>query len=180
MRASLFAISAIAVAWLAIVGVTAPAGATETIIPDGVWWSQLTRDEQINVVEGEIDGFRSGVGVGVGQELLTGTRALVDWLADHKVLAREEKAGRLSTAEFDRIQHADIAAEGAAEGAVNARSGPTLPNSDFPRTFGSYADAITDFYTDHPDTATAWVSEVMLCLSTPPVASCDAVAKHHR
>jgi hypothetical protein len=121
---------------------------------DRQWWMALTRHERILVVEGEIDGITNGW-----------YRAFTEY--DTKV---ELQMLTLKLRNADDWVTLD-------RQLANAYQREKALAPAFSKTFGTYVDAIDDFYARYPKISDVTVGEVMQCLSDKPWKSCAHIAK---
>lgn len=137
----------------ALVFVSGPARATESVTFDGVWWQGLTRGEKIVALEGILAGIDSGYSSGWWGG---GSYILNAYMTSQQRAAVMNRRFRTLTVESD--------AERAAAPA-------------FSKTFGTYVDEIDVWYEAHPKrTSVEPVNLLEGCFANKPIiSSCDDV-----
>jgi hypothetical protein len=129
------------------------AGATTFIEPDGVWWSSLSSREQNDALTGAVNGYVTAqVQVRRSDEFLATNEALVEasTLSDAQRMAVSSK---IEKALRDAHSYAFTA-----------------------KPISAYVDAMTQFYSEHPEAQRMNFVYALECIEDKPDATCKAVA----
>jgi hypothetical protein len=132
-------------------------GATTSVSVDGAWWASLTQNEQYAAVEAIADSYPVGYTSGYIDGRLSALNAFSQSLLESRMPAAQQS--RLFAL-------------------YSKHAGGPLPKARplFRKTFASYVDGITYFYSRHPEAQELTISNMLTCVQDNPDMSCDAVA----
>lgn len=118
------------------------------------WWTHLTREEKLKVVEGEIDGLVNGW-----------WHAFTDYDTKVWLMLINDKLKKSS----------DWTLLDKELGKVSRNVKGTQPS--FSKKLGCHTNGIDSFYDAYPSASQVTVGNIMQCLSDKPWKSCATVAK---
>jgi hypothetical protein len=135
------------------------AGATETVITDGVWWNSLTKGEQGYVMFGATSAYTTGY--------FNGSLAATSYYTTLITAVPE----RMKSTPAQTKKYYDTISGVMKSMALHA------PPDFSEKPIAAYIDGMNYFYSNHPEASKLDFSYVFACIQNKPTRSCDDVAK---
>jgi hypothetical protein len=134
------------------------AGATETVSPDGRWWTDLSTSSKVDVIVAATDAYRAGYQVGDANGFIK----LLDAVLKTQTRLHWTDA---QTMKFSNALSIEQKAQG--------RS--VWP--DFSgKAIQAYIDGLDYFYSNHPNAVAVNIGDVLPCLQNNATITCDKIA----
>ena len=135
--------------------------ATTSIAFDSQWWNELHYQDRIRVIQGEVDGYTTGYGVGYlaaqFEDLQISSRRMT-YLNRNYFTGTRLSAGR---------SYYDAMAK-----AMKAVPSPPYQETTFSDNFGTYMDDVSHYYENHPENANKSPAWILRCYARPKPAWC--------